>query len=121
MTNPAPSYEQVWNWKKNVKGGCSLYQEKQKPPKASSEGITEPTQMNNSNWKRGPMEWRLLSCAGRKNKTWKHNANIMCDPDTGNTGWDMTDTDNKEKTEAEPHKRDKDTHSNPDKNKKKTS
>jgi len=28
MTNPAPGYEQVWNWKANIFGGTVLYKEK---------------------------------------------------------------------------------------------
>ena len=28
MTNPAPSYEQVWNWKANILGGSGVYKDK---------------------------------------------------------------------------------------------
>ncbi|WP_157977862.1 hypothetical protein [Paraburkholderia kururiensis] len=35
MTNPAPSYEQVWNWKENVKAGVKLFQQKQSEAKDS--------------------------------------------------------------------------------------
>ena len=30
MTNPIPTYEQVWNWKKNIDGGSDLYIQKRK-------------------------------------------------------------------------------------------
>ncbi|WP_322044114.1 hypothetical protein [Paraburkholderia sp. J67] len=35
MTNPAPGYEQIWNWKENVKVGVKLFQEKQSEAKDS--------------------------------------------------------------------------------------
>ncbi|MFO1064946.1 MAG: hypothetical protein U0892_13865 [Pirellulales bacterium] len=43
------------------------------------------------------------------------NPNIVCDTLTSNRGWDMTDDDNKGKTEAELRKRDKDTYNETDK------
>lgn len=30
ITNPIPTYEQVWNWKKNIDGGSDLYIQKRK-------------------------------------------------------------------------------------------
>lgn len=50
-------------------------------------------------------------------KTWKRNDEIMCDSKTGNIGWDITIVDNMGKTESQLRKRDKDTYSNPKKNK----
>ena len=42
---------------------------------------------------------------------WVRNADILCDPATGNIGWDMTDPENNGKTVAELHKRDAGTYS----------
>jgi len=42
---------------------------------------------------------------------------LVCDPATGNIGWDMSDPANKDKTEDELHKRDKASYGNPKKNK----
>ena len=38
---------------------------------------------------------------------------MLCDTQTGNIGWDMTDPDNAGMTEDELHKRDEDTYKNP--------
>src|SRR5690606_35843843 len=34
ITNPKPSFEQIWNWKENINSGCALYQEKQRAAKS---------------------------------------------------------------------------------------
>ncbi|MFT4247479.1 MAG: hypothetical protein QM581_05480 [Pseudomonas sp.] len=119
MTNPEPTYEQAWNWKENVKGGSSLYQEKQKSAKSylGKDGRTyTDEQLKLETWSR----WNGGSYHvwDDKTKVWKRNDDLLCDSNTGNIGWDTTDTDNKDKTEAELHRRDKDTYANPKKNKK---
>lgn len=119
MTNPAPTYEQVWNWKENVKGGCSLFQEKQKAAKSylskDKRSYTDDQLKLEtlSRWNGG--SYHVWDGAA---KTWKRNDDILCDSNTGNIGWDMTDADNQGKTEAELRKRDKGTYSNPKEDKK---
>ncbi|WP_082582687.1 hypothetical protein [Frateuria sp. Soil773] len=108
MTTPAPTYMQVWNWKENVKGGCSLYQQKQKAAKAhlgQSKRTYTDEQLKLETWSR----WNGGSYHvwDDKTKQWVRNDNILCDTETGNIGWDMTKEDNKDKTEADLHKRDK--------------
>lgn len=119
MTKPAPTYEQAWNWKENIKGGCSLYQEKQKEAKnylgKNNRKYTDE-QLKNETWSR----WNGGSYHiwDEKEKSWSRNSNILCDSTTGNIGWDMTNSENKGKTESELHDRDKNTYANPKKDKK---
>lgn len=119
MTNPAPTYTQVWNWKENIKGGCTLYQSKQKEAKThlsqkSRTYTTEQLKLETwSRWNGGSYhKWDDAT------KAWVRNDDLLCDSETGNIGWDMTVTENTGKTEAELHKRDKDTYKNPKKDKK---
>jgi hypothetical protein len=118
MTNPAPSFEQVWNWKENVKAGVGLYQQKQALAKAhlSQQGRTYTSeQLRLETWTRwNGGSYFVWDSAG---KTWIRNDNLLCDTETGNIGWDMTVAENKGKTETELHSRDADSYSNPKKNK----
>lgn len=112
LTEPVPSFEQVWNWKLNIDGGLSLFAGKR------SQAITYLTQSNRTytddqltheavcRWNGGSYHvWD--SKAGQ----WVRNPNILCDSATGNIGWDMTDPENTGKTEADLHKRDSGTYS----------
>jgi hypothetical protein len=45
--------------------------------------------------------------------SWVRDPNILCDSGTGNIGWDMTDSENTGKTEAQLHARDKGAYSHP--------
>lgn len=119
MTNPAPSHEQTWNWKENVKGGCSLYQEKQKAAKSylgKNNRTYTDEQLELETWSR----WNggAYHIWDESRKIWTRNNDTLCDSATGNIGWDMTNADNAGKTESTLHKRDKDTYANPKKNKK---
>lgn len=109
MTNPAPTYEQVWNWKENIKVGIKLYQEKQGYAKKDLAGhpYTEDQLIRAtfSRWN-GSVYYRW----DESSKAWGPNGTIMCDPDTSNIGWDMSKDANKDKSVEELHKRDKDTY-----------
>jgi len=118
MTHPAPTFEQAWNWKANVKGGAALYQQKQASAKTylSQQSRTYTSDQLRletwSRWNGGPYHiW------DPKAKGWIRNDALVCDPATGNIGWDMSDPANKDKTEDELHKRDKASYGNPKKNK----
>lgn len=110
-TNPAPSYEQVWNWKANILAGSSIYKDKVRAAKkylSQAERTYTEDQLKHevfSRWNGGSYhEWDSTSNA------WIKKSNLMCDSETGNIGWLMTDEKNKDKTESELHKRDKDTY-----------
>ncbi|QOW19574.1 hypothetical protein INQ41_00255 [Lysobacter ciconiae] len=107
MTNPAPDFEQMWNWKENIKGGCSLYQEKQRAAKSflgkNSRSYTSK-QLELETWSRwnGGGYHRWDEAMGK----WERNEDILCDSKTGNIGWDITHTENEGKTAAELRTRD---------------
>jgi len=48
-----------------------------------------------------------------KAKAWAWNPNVLCDSATGNIGWDVTDSENKGKTETDLHKRDSASYKSP--------
>lgn len=107
LTNPAPTFEQAWSWKRNIDGGCQLYQAKQREAKSylgqQKRTYTEE-QLKLETWSRwnggSYHEWDAAS------KLWRRKDTILCDTATGNIGWDTTSAENKGKTEAELHKRD---------------
>lgn len=119
MTNPAPSYEQVWSWKENVRAGARLYQEKQKLAKAylSQSGRSySAEQLRLETWSR----WNggAYHIWSEQKKAWIRNDSILCDSETGNIGWDATLEGNKGKSETDLHARDKGSYANPKKDKK---
>ncbi|MFJ4376555.1 hypothetical protein ACIP1T_28560 [Pseudomonas japonica] len=111
MTNPAPDYEQTWNWKANILAGSAIYQEKVRAARKFLGG-SERTYTNEqlqrevfSRWNGGTYhEWDATESA------WVRKKNILCDSNTGNIGWFTDDAKNQDKTEAELHERDKDTY-----------
>lgn len=107
MTNPAPSYQQVWDWKENIKVGAALYRLKQREAEAHlSQGKRTYTeeQLKLETWAR----WNggVYHVWDTNNKRWARNPKWLCDSATGNIGWDMNDAENRGKGEAELHKRD---------------
>jgi hypothetical protein len=107
LTKPAPSFEQCWNWKLNIAAGLALFNVKrtsaivylsQGGRSYSSDQLLYETV---SRWNGGNYhEWDTES------GQWVRHPNILCDSRTGNIGWDMTDNQNKGKTEEQLHKRD---------------
>lgn len=109
MTNPAPNYEQVWNWKENVKIGVKLFQDKQSKAKLllKAHPYTQDQLLRETFglWNGSKYyEWNPQT------QTWDRNADVMCDPATSNIGWDMSDQANAGKTSDQLHERDKDTY-----------
>lgn len=113
MTNPAPSFEQAWSWKENLKAGSRLYAQKQKAaksmfashptPAATDEMISNETY---SRWNGGSYyQWNAA------NKAWERKSNILCDPATGNIGWDTNNEKNQNQSVDDLHKRDQPTYS----------
>jgi len=114
LTTPTPSFSQVWNWKQNIDGGLALFASKRSDAVTylSQSGRTYTTdQLSHEavcRWNGGSYHvW------DDKAKAWARNSNILCDSKTGNIGWDMTDAENKGKTEADLHKRDSGSYSKP--------
>lgn len=107
LTTPTPSFEQIWNWKKNVDGGLELFDKKrlsaitylsQSQRTYTAEQLKYETVCR---WNGGKYhEWDT------KKLKWKRTESILCDSKTGNIGWDMEDEENTGKTETVLHKRD---------------
>ena len=105
LTNPAPKYGQVWNWKLNVDGGLSLFAQKRAAALAylSRKGSFTGNQLVHetvSRWNGGSYHiWD-------SRRGWIRKPTILCDSQTGNIGWNMTDAANQGKTEEQLHQRD---------------
>lgn len=110
MTNPAPSYEQCWNWKENIKAGKSIYvtkkdiaknylSKKGKDSFTSEQLLTETYSRYNGG---SYYDWDPTQ------KKWTP-SKFVCDTDAANIGWQPIEELNKDKTADELHKRDKDT------------
>lgn len=116
MTNPAPNFMQVWNWKENVKGGTNLYKQKQRNAKehlSKHKRTYTDDQLKLETWSL----WNggNYHIWDEINHVWIRNPNMLSDTQTGNIGWNMSNEKNKGKTETELHKRDKDEYKNPPK------
>ena len=111
MTNPAPSYEQAWSWKANIRAGSAIYQDKVREAQAylgKNERSYTPEQLQHevlSRWNGGSYhQWDSTSQA------WVRKKNLLCDSEASNIGWAMTLEKNKGKTEADLRARDKGTY-----------
>lgn len=111
ITNPAPTYSQVWSWKENIVVGSELYKKKRKLAEnyLGKDGRTYTEEQlqheTYSLWNGGHYhKWDA-----DKNE-WVRKENILCDSQTGNIGWDMSKTANSGHTESELHNRDKDSY-----------
>lgn len=106
MTTPAPTYEQVWNWKENVRAGVALFQQKQreaidsfKPHPYTQEQLKTETY---ARWNGGSYyRWNVATKQFERR-------DVLCDPSQGNIGWNMDDPVNAGKTVDQLHERDKD-------------
>jgi hypothetical protein len=114
MTNPAPSFTQVWSWKENIKGGAELYKSKQ----AIAKKYLSKDKRTYTDEQLKLETWSLWNGGNYhvwddSKKLWTRNPTILGDKATGNIGWDMTKSENKGKTESELHERDKDQYKKP--------
>ena len=80
MTNPAPTYEQIWSWKKNIEAGTSLYKTKQKLAKqylGQKNRAYSEEQLKLETWSR----WNGGSYHtwNEKAKSWERNPTMLCD------------------------------------------
>jgi hypothetical protein len=107
LTAPAPSFDQVWNWKRNIDAGLKLFQAKRAAAaqylSADRRSYTaeQLTYEAVCRWNGGCYHvWDELSNA------WVRNPHILRDSGTGNIGWDLTDPANQNQSEVELHRRD---------------
>ncbi len=107
LTSPKPTVEQVWNWKLNVDGGLKLFEAKRTDAikhlgKSNRSYTNEQLKYETVSRWNGSSYHVWDSQAGK----WVRNPHVLCDATTGNIGWDMTQAENKGKTQAELHTRD---------------
>lgn len=107
MTNPTPTYTQVWSWKENILGGAALYRQKRQEAlvylSAHGRTYTEDQLQHEtfSRWNGGSYHvWEQVQ------QNWVRRNNILCDTETGNIGWDTNNPENSNRTEGELHDRD---------------
>lgn len=102
LTNPAPTYEQIWNWKSHVsevvQKRIPLARKTAKNYLDKHPGYTQeqcdletlaayngiPKKQRYHNWSEAEKKWVV-------------NENVLCDPDQSNKGWIMTEDENKGK------------------------
>lgn len=108
LTNPAPTMEQCWNWQRNLDCGLDLFATKQNEAQTYlSAGGTRPFTTRQlhyetvARWNGGRYHvWN-------NTQGWIRNPAVLCDTETGNIGWDLTNGANKGKPERDLHNRDK--------------
>lgn len=110
LTSPAPTYEQVWSWKENILAGLTLFRRKaaaarrylgQSDRNFSTDQLRRETV---ARWNGGAYHsWNTPD-------GWVRNPDIICDTQTGNIGWDMTDPANAGQTEEQLRQRDRNTY-----------
>lgn len=107
LTTPAPTLDQMWNWKLNIDGGLALFAAKRGAAarylSQSGRTYTEDQLLREAvcRWNGGA--YHVWDAAAGK---WIRNPKVFCDSATGNIGWDMSDPANAGKSEAELHQRD---------------
>lgn len=105
LTTPAPSYQQCWSWKRNVLGGLTLFAEKRR---AAITYLRQSGRTYTAEQLRRETVARWNGGAYHRwdGRQWERNPDILCDPNTGNIGWNMTDPDNAGQTLAQLRARD---------------
>jgi len=103
LTNPIPTYEQIWNWKEHVKEmldkrisiarkTAKNYLDKH-PGYSQNELDLETLAAYN-----GIPKKQRYHVWNEKEKKWQVNDNVICDPEQSNKGWIMTESQNTGKT-----------------------
>jgi hypothetical protein len=111
LTSPPPSFAQVWNWKLNVDGGLALFAQKRA---AAIQYLTQQGRSYTADQLKyeAVCRWNGGSYHVWDAKNgWVRDPNIVCDSQTGNIGWDMTDAENQGKTAVQLHQRDSSSYS----------
>lgn len=112
LTNPRPTYEQCWNWKRNIDAGLALFAEKVRLARrylgASGRTFTA-AQLE----REAVARWNGGAYHRWNGQAWVRNPDILCDAATHNIGWDMTDPANTGQTAAQLHRRDADVYRRP--------
>lgn len=106
-TNPVPSCEQVWSWKKHVHYIVTVViKEKRALAKkyldAHGSYTNADLDMETLVFYNGANYHYLVW--SKDEKKWKENGDVLCDPDQSNKGWDISNEKNKKMTLEELRK-----------------
>lgn len=106
-TNPTPSYEQVWNWKKHTDNILSIVNTKRTLAK-------KYLSQNHRPYNQDQLDLETLAYYNganhhyhiwdEKSQSWVVNNAVVCDPQESNKGWDKTKEENKDKSAEELRK-----------------
>lgn len=103
LTNPVPTYEQIWNWKEHVK---EMFDKRISSARKTAKNYLD----KHPGYSQDQLDLETLAAYNgipkgqryhtwnEKEKKWEVNSNVTCDPDQSNKGWLMTETQNKGKT-----------------------
>ena len=112
LTTPVPNFLQVWNWQQNVLGGLALFQAKLNAAAVylgqGGRSYTPDQQLRDA-----VCQWNGGHYYVLVNDAWVRDPKVVCDPQAGNIGWDMTDPRNTGQTVAALHARDAASYRNP--------
>lgn len=108
LTKPAPTYQQAWNWKENIKAGLKLYQAKRKEARSylRTRGVNSFTDQQLQLETFSRYNGGVYHKWNAEEKRWIRNPAILCDESAGNIGWNTSVGDNVGKAEVELHGRD---------------
>ena len=99
-TDPTPSFEEVWHWKKHVayivKAVIPSKRKEAKKYLSPHPFTTEELNMETLVYYNGANAHYLVW--DEKEKKWIKNLDVLCDPTQSNKGWDLTDDKNANKT-----------------------
>lgn len=103
LTNPQPSYEQVWNWKEHVKAVMTVIKDTHR--KSAKNYLDQHGNYTNemydletlASYNGIPRKQRYHNWDGDLKK-WVKNTDVICDPAQSNKGWIVTETENKGKS-----------------------
>lgn len=103
LTNPVPTYEQIWNWKAHtaeiLKNRLPSHRKRAKKYLDEHGGYTsEMLDMETlacyNGWSGGQHYWNWDGTT----KKWEINNNVICDPNQSNKGWIISQSENKDKS-----------------------
>ena len=104
LTNPAPTYEQIWSWKAHIaeilKNRLPNHRKRAKKyldehGDYTSEMLDMETLACYNGWSGGQHYWNWASTT----KKWEVNTDVICDPNQSNKGWISSQKDNNKSLE----------------------
>lgn len=113
LTNPAPSYRQIWDWREHLQFSAKHYLYKESEAVKYLKKIVDAPSLQEIELET-ICRWNGGAYHKEKAKDGKlQRKDTVCDKQTSNIGWDPRKTENADKTEEELRERDKKTYGAP--------